>query len=56
MAYTVMTVSGIGTGLFVGYFVIDRLQRKSLCVALATACSGAASGLLYECTSNIIII
>ena len=37
VAYTVMTVAGIVTGLFVGYFVIDRLQRKSVCVAMATA-------------------
>ena len=41
-----MTVAGIVTGLFVGYFVIDRLQRKSACCALATACSGAAAGML----------
>ena len=46
ISYTIMTFAGIVTGLVVGNLIVDRMQRKSLCVAFATVASGAASALL----------
>ena len=45
-SYTIMTFAGMITGLVVGNFVVDRMHRKSLCVAFATVASGSASALL----------
>ena len=46
ISYTIMTFAGIVTGLVVGNLIVDRMQRKSLCVAFATVASGLASALL----------
>ena len=46
IAYTIMTFVGIGSSLFIGGCVIDRLQRKSIVVSLAVGSSCAASALL----------
>ena len=44
VAYTVVTATGIVTGLFFGGFVVDRIQRKSVivsvaCLSMCLACS-----------------
>jgi MFS family permease len=54
ISYTVMTFAGMITGLVVGNFVVDRMQRKSLCVAFATLASGSASALLVVSIDGVV--